>query len=95
MNSTQIHLALTHVPVILSLIGLIILVVGLLKKNSILTKTALYIFLAAGVFVVPVGRRRSLSGNARASTVADAARAIPDRHRRAGSLAGTDVAGDG
>jgi uncharacterized membrane protein len=54
MNASQIHLALTHVPVILSFIGLAILIVSFFKKNETLTKTAFYIFLAAGLFTIPV-----------------------------------------
>ncbi len=54
MNASQIHLALTHVPVMLSIIGLVILIVGLLKKNETITKTSFYILLAAGIFTLPV-----------------------------------------
>ncbi len=54
MNASQIHLALTHVPVILSFIGVVILIVSFFKKNETLTKTAFYIFLAAGLFTIPV-----------------------------------------
>lgn len=54
MNSSQIHLALTHVPVILSLIGLTILIIALIRKNDTLTKTSFFIFLAAGLFTLPV-----------------------------------------
>ena len=54
MNSSQIHLALTHVPVILSLVGLVILAVAMLKKNDVLTKTAFYVLFFAGISAVPV-----------------------------------------
>jgi uncharacterized membrane protein len=54
MNASQIHLALTHVPVILSIIGLVIMLVALTRKNDTLTKTSFYIFLAAGLFALPV-----------------------------------------
>ena len=54
MNSSQIHLALTHVPVILSFIGLVILIISFFKKNSVLTNTSFYILLAAGLFTLPV-----------------------------------------
>jgi uncharacterized membrane protein len=54
MNSSQIHLALTHVPVILSFIGLVILIISFFKKNSTLTNTSFYILLAAGLFTLPV-----------------------------------------
>jgi uncharacterized membrane protein len=54
MNSVQMHLALTHVPVILSLVGLIMLIVAFLTKNSILTKTSYVVLLIAGVAAIPV-----------------------------------------
>jgi uncharacterized membrane protein len=54
MNASQIHLALTHVPVILSVIGLVILIIALVRKNDTLTKTSFYIFLTAGIFALPV-----------------------------------------
>lgn len=54
MNASQIHLALTHVPVILSFIGFVILVIALARKNDIVTKTSFYIFLTAAVFALPV-----------------------------------------
>lgn len=54
MNSAQVHLALTHVPVLLSILGLTMLMVALLKKNSTLTKTSYVIILIAGVAALPV-----------------------------------------
>jgi uncharacterized membrane protein len=54
MNSVQIHLALTHVPVILSLAGLIMLAVAIFIKNPILTKTSYLIILIAGIAAIPV-----------------------------------------
>jgi biotin transporter BioY len=54
MNSSQIHLALTHIPVVLSFVGLVMLIVALLKRNDLLTKTSFYIFLMAGLFALPV-----------------------------------------
>jgi uncharacterized membrane protein len=54
MNASQIHLVLTHVPVVLSFVGLVVLVVSLLAKNDTLTKTAYYIFFFTGLFAIPV-----------------------------------------
>jgi uncharacterized membrane protein len=54
MNSVQMHLALTHVPVILSLVGLIILAVAFFVKNSTLTKTSYVLILIAGIAAIPV-----------------------------------------
>lgn len=54
MNSVQMHLALTHVPVILSLVGLIILVVAFFIKNPTLTTTSYVLILVAGIAAVPV-----------------------------------------
>jgi beta-lactamase regulating signal transducer with metallopeptidase domain len=49
MNSAQMHLAFTHVPVILSIAGLIMLAVALLLKNTTLTKTSYSVILVAGI----------------------------------------------
>jgi uncharacterized membrane protein len=54
MNSVQLHLALTHVPVILSFVGLIMLVMAFIIKNSILTKTSYILLAIAGIAVLPV-----------------------------------------
>ncbi|HET9825604.1 MAG TPA: hypothetical protein VFP87_09720 [Chitinophagaceae bacterium] len=54
MTSVQMHLALTHVPVILSLAGLGMLIVALLIKNTVLTKTSYVLLLIAGVAALPV-----------------------------------------
>lgn len=54
MNSVQVHLALTHVPVILSFVGLIMLAVAFIIKNSTLTKTSYILILIAGVAAIPV-----------------------------------------
>ena len=54
MNSVQMHLALTHVPVILSFVGLIMLIVAFFIRNKILTKTSYILLLGAGVTALPV-----------------------------------------
>ena len=54
MNSVQLHLALTHVPVILSLVGVVMLIVSLIIKNNILIKASYVILLIAGIAAIPV-----------------------------------------
>ena len=54
MNSVQIHLALTHVPVILSLTGLVMLIASLLVKNQTVTRTSYILIAIAGVAALPV-----------------------------------------
>jgi biotin transporter BioY len=54
MNPSQIHLALTHIPVVLSLTGLVMLAVSMISKNNTALRISLYIFLAAGLFTLPV-----------------------------------------
>jgi uncharacterized membrane protein len=54
MNSVQMHLALTHVPVILSLVGLVMLIVALLTRNTTLTKASYSILMIAGIAALPV-----------------------------------------
>ena len=54
MNSVQMHLALTHVPVILSLTGLVMLITALVIKNKSLTRTSYFLLLIAGLTALPV-----------------------------------------
>jgi uncharacterized membrane protein len=54
MNATQIHLALTHVPVILSFVGLVLLIVSFFSKSAVTTKISFYILLIAGLATLPV-----------------------------------------
>lgn len=55
MTSVQMHLALTHVPIILFLTGLIMLIVALIQKNNATIKTTSYLLmLVAGITSIPV-----------------------------------------
>ncbi len=54
MNASQIHLALTHLPVVLSIAGSIMLIISLIRKNPIAINVALYVLVAAGIFSMPV-----------------------------------------
>jgi uncharacterized membrane protein len=54
MNQSQIHLALTHLPVILTLTGSVVLAISLFSRNATVTKVALYILVAASLFALPV-----------------------------------------
>jgi uncharacterized membrane protein len=54
MNSVQVHLALTHVPVILSIVGLVMLVAAFFIKNSTITKISYILLVVAGLFAIPV-----------------------------------------
>lgn len=54
MNSVQMHLALTHVPVILSFVGLTMLAVAFFIKNETVVKTSYMLLLIAGISALPV-----------------------------------------
>jgi uncharacterized membrane protein len=54
MNQSQIHLALTHIPVVLSLTGLAIIIFSFFSKNPAVSRIALYILVTAGMFTLPV-----------------------------------------
>lgn len=54
MTPGYVHLLLNHLPVVGILAGIPILLIGLLRGQAILQKTALWIFLASAVFTVPV-----------------------------------------
>ena len=94
MNSVQMHLALTHVPVILSMVGLVMLVVALLKKNTTLTKTSYIILIIAGVSALPV----FFSGEGTEEAVEHApgvSEAIIERHEEIAKLAMISIAAAG
>lgn len=54
MNSVQIHLALTHMPVILSLVGLVMLAIAFFMNNTLVTRISYVVILVAGVAALPV-----------------------------------------
>jgi uncharacterized membrane protein len=54
MNQSQIHLALTHLPVILTITGLVVLAISIFIKNTVVTRVSFYILAAAGLFAIPV-----------------------------------------
>jgi uncharacterized membrane protein len=54
MNAAQIHLALNHVPLFLSIIGGGILVLGMIKKNESFKTLSLFMLIAAAMFTAPV-----------------------------------------
>lgn len=54
MSSVQLHLALTHVPVILSLVGLVMLATAFFNRNPAIVKISYVIILIAGIAATPV-----------------------------------------
>ncbi|MFB6346423.1 MAG: hypothetical protein ABEK50_11740 [bacterium] len=54
MNMAHWHLVLNHVPMFLTLFGIVLLVVGLWRNSDELTVTSLVMFVLAGAVVVPV-----------------------------------------
>jgi len=54
MNAAQIHLALNHAPLFLSIIGGVILILGLIRKNESFKTISLYMLVAAALFTAPV-----------------------------------------
>lgn len=54
MNAAQIHLALNHAPLFLSIIGGAILILGMIRKNESFKTIALFMLIAAALFTAPV-----------------------------------------
>lgn len=54
MNSSQIHLALNHVPLFFSIIGGLILIYGFIRKNDSIKMLSLYFMIVAALFTIPV-----------------------------------------
>ena len=91
MNSVQIHLAFTHVPVILSFVGLIMLIVAFFTKNTTLTKTSYVLLLIAGVSAIPV----FLTGEGAEEVVENlpgVSEGIIERHEEVAKLAMVSIA---
>lgn len=54
MNQAQIHLALNHAPLFLSVLSGLLLIISFLKKNALVRSIALYGMVAAAIFTIPV-----------------------------------------
>jgi uncharacterized membrane protein len=54
MNAAQIHLALNHAPLILSIVGAIILLFGMILKNNSFKILSLFFVVTAALFAAPV-----------------------------------------
>ncbi len=54
MNAAQIHLALNHAPLFLSVIGGGILILGMIRKNETFKTLSLFLLVAAALFTIPV-----------------------------------------
>lgn len=53
MDSTQLHLALTHFPIIGTIIGTLVLAYGIFSKNHLLSKTGMVIFIGIALLAIP------------------------------------------
>lgn len=53
INAAQLHLAVNHISVILSITGFIMLLIAMLRSQDSLAKTSFYIFLFAGILCLP------------------------------------------
>ena len=53
MNGTHLHLAVSHFPVVGMIIGFLVYVVGLIKKNDEVIKVSLGLFVLNLIFVAP------------------------------------------
>jgi uncharacterized membrane protein len=54
MNASQIHLALNHAPLFFSILGGLVLLIGLIIKNDSIKISSLYFMIAASLFTIPV-----------------------------------------
>ncbi|RYY43686.1 MAG: hypothetical protein EOO06_19340 [Chitinophagaceae bacterium] len=94
MNSVQMHLALTHVPVVLSLVGLIMLAVAVFIKNPTITKLSYILIFIAGIAAIPV----FLTGEGTEEAVENlpgVSEAIIERHEDVAKLAMISIAAAG
>ena len=85
MNQAHIHLLVNHLPIVGSLFAAVLLGIGVLQKNIILTKAGLVAVLAAGVLCLPA----QLSGGGAADVVRNmprVSRALVHNHAEAAEL---------
>lgn len=54
MNATHLHLILTHFPIIGTLLGSLILLYGILSKNTSIQKLSMLLLLAMALVAIPV-----------------------------------------
>ncbi len=54
MDALHLHLALTHFPIIGTLIGIVVLAYGIIIKNDLVKKIALVMFVVMAVATIPV-----------------------------------------
>jgi uncharacterized membrane protein len=54
MNAAQIHLALNHVPLFMSILGGLVLILGMIRKNQSFINLSFYLLAAAAIFTIPV-----------------------------------------
>ena len=54
MNAAYTHLLLNHIPILGTLFGVVLLIVGIIRKNNALSQAALITFILAAVVVLPV-----------------------------------------
>jgi drug/metabolite transporter (DMT)-like permease len=64
-DAVQVHLGLNHIPVIMMALAAVILGISMVIRNDSVSKTALWIFVGAGLFCIPV----YLSGEGAEETV--------------------------
>jgi phosphoglycerol transferase MdoB-like AlkP superfamily enzyme len=53
MNPAHLHLLVTHLPVLGSLFGLLLLLLALVQGNRDLQRTSLWVFILAGLAAIP------------------------------------------
>lgn len=64
MYSTQVHLAITHFPIIGTIIGFCLLSYGIFSKNVLLSKAGLVTFVAMALIAIPAFMTGEEAGNA-------------------------------
>jgi uncharacterized membrane protein len=54
MNAAHLHLLVNHLPVVGMLVALVFFIVALIRKNDLLVKAALWMFVVLGVVTIAV-----------------------------------------
>jgi uncharacterized membrane protein len=91
MNGAHLHLIFNHVPVILAPAGLVVLALGLLRRNVEFAKVGLGVIVAAALFTVPT----YVSGDGAAEIVSDLPGVTSEAIERHDEMAGLAFAAIG
>jgi uncharacterized membrane protein len=86
MDALQVHTLLNHYPMIGSIIGMILLIIGLWRKNEKAKRVSLWIFCLVALLILPIYATGEIAGANNGMTIGTAADLIK-QHRATALIA--------